>query len=98
MDLRVLFDLIPNLIHRGGVSPFYHHQRLTIEILHSQTLFLCQRMLPVDRDTVLDRPELEEIAAVQPQLRVADPYQKVKFFSQGRDFSKDALMLSLIHI
>jgi hypothetical protein len=52
-------------------------------------------MIPVDSNTVLDRPESEEIAAVQPQLRVADPYQKVKFFSQGRDFSKDALMVIL---
>lgn len=47
------------------------------------------------RNAVLISAERQKVTAVQPERRVTDSDEKIKFFAQGGNFGKNALMVVL---
>ena len=93
--LRVAGNLSPDPVYHRRIPLFDHHQGLAIKILHGQPRFFSQSVLPGKSDTVLINAQWLKIAVIQPDSRIAGSDQKVKFFTQGRDFRHNPLVIVL---
>lgn len=95
VNFRMAADLGTNGVYRRGISLLDHHQRLPVEILNGQTGAGGQGMLPGHGNTVLVAAQGKKLTVIQPQCRIANAHQQVKFCAQGGDFRQNALVIVL---
>ena len=75
--------LIPHLIEYSGIPPFDQHKSLSVQIGPEETFFLCQRMLPGDRDTTGQLIKQKDAVLFSPLDGIAGADKTVDLLSQG---------------